>query len=246
MPSIARSWSFVWTHLGVLGCSGVARIPDTPNLEELQSRYDHPTAVLDAANVGDTIRQVPQLGDLRAGFRATRYAIDGVDRANETVGDRAAEGIRIQGTVDVTLRCPGMAGSTDIAANGILSLTIGVAESQIRRGMHGLARHCVLPGERVDTPLRVVVDGPVDFDLGRNLQLGQHFIGRLLVVIAGSITIESVPFRHVSARVTSDLLEFLYELDDGTTVVLQITDEGVAIRDREGIWICSGEACVFD
>lgn len=246
MPSIARPWSFVWTHLGVLGCSGVAQIPDTPNLEELQSRYDHPTAVLDASNVDDAIRQVPQLADLGAGFRATRYAIDGVDRADDTVGDRAAEGIRIQGTVNVTLRCPGMAGSTDSAANGTLSLTIGVAESQIRRGMHGLARHCVLPGERVHTPLRVEVDGPVDFDLGRNLQLGQRWTGRLLVVIAGSITIESVALKHASARFTSDLLEFLYELDDGTTVVFQITDEGVAIRDGEGIWICSGHACAFD
>jgi hypothetical protein len=92
-----------------------------------------------------------------------------------------------------------------------------------------------------------VLDGPVEFDLGRNLPLGERSTGRLLVVVAGPITIESVSFRNVSARLTSDLLEFLYELDDGTTVVFQLTDEGIAIRDREGVWICSSNhPCIFD
>jgi hypothetical protein len=247
MPSTARHWSLLWAHLGVLACSGVAPIPDTPDLTELQARYDHPTAVLDATSIEDTIRRVPNFEDLAVGLRATHYAIEGLDRAGESIGDRKAEGIRIQGTVDVGLRCPGMLGSQDDEVNGTLSLTIGVAESRIRRGVHGVARHCVLRGERTRTPLRVEVEGPVDFDLGRDLPIGERWAGRLLAVVAGSITIEGVAFRNVCARFTSELLEFLYERQDGTTVVFQLTDEGLALRDAEQIWICpDGQPCRFD
>jgi hypothetical protein len=247
MPSTARHWSLLWPHLGVLGCGGVAPIPDTPDLTELQARYDHPTAILDATSIENTIRRVPNFEDLAAGLRATRYAIEGLDRVDESIGDRSAEGIRIQGTVNVGLRCPGVLASQDDEANGTLSLTIGVAESRIRRGVRGVARHCVLRGERTGTPLRVEVDGPVDFDLGRDVPLGERWVGRLLAVVSGSITVEGVAVRNVSVRFTSDLLEFLYERDDGTTVVFQLTDEGLALRDAEQIWTCpDGQPCNLD
>lgn len=233
-------------HLSALGCGTVAPIPDTPNLEELQTRYDHPTAVLHAGTAQDALDEVPQLLDLAGGLRATPYAIEGVNRADDLAVDRAAQGIRVQGTVNATLECPGASGSRDGGANGSLLLTIGVAETKVLRGIHGVAQHCVLRSERLQVPLRVEIDGGVDFDLGRDLALGTHWTGRLLVVVLGSITIEGVPFRNVSGRITDALFEHLLELEDGTTVVLQVTEEGPAIRDSERIWSCSsGQPCNF-
>jgi hypothetical protein len=247
MPSTARQWSsLLCVLMSPLGCSGVAPIPDTPNLEDVQDRYDHPTAALDAATVQDTIRQVPQFSDLALGFRATEYAIEGVDQAEESPGNRFGPGIRIQGALGVTLACPGAQASQGDGANGNLSMTIAVADSLVRRGIHGVASHCMLRGDRAGVPALVEVDGPVDFDLGRDLPLGRRWTGRLLVV-AQTISIQGVAFRNVSARFTDALLEHVYEQPDGTTVVFQLTDAGLTIRDREGTWGCSsGSTCTFD
>jgi hypothetical protein len=225
-------------------CSGPAEIPDTPDLSELDARYDEPTAALDAPAVGNVLDRMPRLRDLATGFRAAGYATDGVDRAGESAEERRGVGMRIQGSVRVTLRCPGEGRVYDEDVNGKIELTIAVAESRIQRAVGGMATRCVLLGGEGVIPVRVEVHGPFAFDLGRDLGLRERFAGRLLMSLGGEIHVGDAVYRNLSARWTNTQLEYLYELEDGTTVVAELGLAGIRVRDRDTVWGClGGEQC---
>jgi hypothetical protein len=227
---------------GTLACSGAADIPPTPDLTKLQGLYDRPTAMLDATSAVEALRQMPSLPDLVAGFRASGYAVKGVDEASSLP---PVEGFRVQGGLDVTVQCPGDLAVAAYGTNGSISFTLGVEKNLIKRGISGQATKCVLHGERVGVPIRVELNGPVAFDLGRDLGLHQRWSGRLLMNVGGSLDVAGYTLDNLSARWTDDRVEYLHVLEDGDTVVAVVTDEGaVALRDQQTIWGCQGnESC---
>jgi hypothetical protein len=227
--------------LGLIGCA--AEVPNTPDLSELETSYDHPTAVLDPDAADDIRSDVGSLDLLVTGLQVADYIDDAVDEASDAAEGHSAKKLRIRGSVRVAQTCPGVVSDDDLP-RGSLSLLFGVADSYVKRGVSGVFSKCVLGASYLDVPVRVDVEGPAEFDLGNDLPIGESFSGRLLMVLAGSVTIGSVVFRNFSARWTSDSFEYLRTLKDGTTVVVELTKDGLFIRDRDEVWVClDGKPC---
>jgi hypothetical protein len=243
---------WILAFVALTACSGAAEIPDTPDLTGLQHEYDQPSATLDATTVQETLEEIPPLDPLAAGFRASTYATTGVDNASGTASKKSGGAISIQGSLRVDLRCPGDLDSPtyDPDTNGRISMTVGVADNRIKRSVGGTADHCVLRGRLLSLPIRVELEGPIEFDLGHDVGLRARWSGTLLMVVKGSITIGDpqdpiLALDNLSARYTEERLEYLHERPDGTTVVAELSGDGIQIKDHEKVWFCRGdEPCV--
>jgi len=236
--------------LAVTACGNAAEVPATPDLSLLRHDYDWPTAVLDPDAADSALAEMPSLQRMATGFRAAAYATRGVDGASESAGKDKEGGLEIQGSIRVTLRCPGdlEEPSFDEGENGTFSLTIGVEKSRIQRGVGGRATNCVLRGasDSDGLPLRVEVDGPVAFDLGHDISLRNRWSGELLMRITGDIRIGDLELSNLSARFTSEKFEYLFGIDDENWIVAELTTDGVAIRDANRRWLCpDGRPCGF-
>jgi hypothetical protein len=165
LPAIALA-------VGVSACSAPSDVPNTPDLSELISRYNDPTGVLDPDSADSALAEMPQLGRLAAGLRASGYATNTVDEAGRSSSRKDKDNsLDIQGSIHINIRCPGELEDPlyDAGTNGTLDVTVGVDESRIQRGVGGRATGCVLRGDDDGVPIRVEVDGPFAFDLGRDL-----------------------------------------------------------------------------
>jgi hypothetical protein len=83
-------------------------------------------------------------------------------------------------------------------------------------------------------------------DLGRDLGLRQRWVGRLLMLITGTIDIDGLELDNLAARFTRDNFEYLFRLpNEDTWVIAAVTTDGaVSIRDSKGTWSCpDGQAC---
>lgn len=227
------------------GCGGEAAIPTTPDLTALQRNYDQPTAQLDVDTANEAVGQLPPLEELAAAFRAAGYATDGLKPASDSAEEDPDARIRIQGSVHVTLRCPGDLDAPRFGENGDISLTIGIAESRIKRGIGGAARNCRLRGDLFGLPIPVTANGAFAFDLGGDLGVGSPFSGRLLMEMTGTLEVVGIVFENLSARWTKDSFEYLFQRpSDGSTVVVELRDGSLHLRDRELMWGCQeGQSC---
>jgi hypothetical protein len=197
------------------------------------------------------IDTVPRLQSLLAAFRSTATVLDGVDDAQSPASQRTGEGVRLRGSLRVTLRCPGDIArpNYDEALNGSVALTMGVQQSAILHNVGGNASECRLSGNLAGLSLGVTLNGPIDFDLGENVPLGQSWSGtRWLVAVRGSIRVDDVSFEDVSARVRPGVVEHLQRLPDGTSVVLTASSSAVTLRDAGSTWSCDtkGGPCERD
>jgi hypothetical protein len=231
----------------LLACSGRADIPDTPDLSVMQGQFEHPTAVLDETTVAETLHEIPSLRNLAAAFRA---AGANTTRGVQTAGNEAKPGSRlnIQGSIHVTVRCPGDLDVPAFGQSGTLSMTLGVQKNLIKRGIRLDASGCVMRGSALGIPIRVEVDGPVYIDLGRDVGLGQGFSGRILIYIAGTLDAGGLVLDDLAARVMSERVEYLFRLPndpDNAWVIASMTEDGnISIQDSQTTWGCSdGQAC---
>lgn len=234
-----------------LSCAGPAEIPPTPDLSPLESEYDTPSARLqDSPRVQSVLDSAPDVEQLAASFRSAGALLDDVDTASETADRRTGDGIRLRGALQLGVRCPGHDEDPvyDAAVNGSVSFTLAVSDNAIRRSFSGSAAQCKLRAFVRGTPLRVVLDGDVAFDLGSDLRLGTRWDRtRVLVSVQGRVEVEGFAFSGVSARFTSERFEYLYSVNDGT-VILLFTQRGVGLQDAEGTWYCQfgSDACSLD
>ena len=161
-PTMRATLSSIALAFSLSACGGPADVPDTPDLSGVIEQYRNPTAVLDPASADSALAEMPQLGRLAAGLRASGYATNTVDEAGRSSSRKDEDkALDIQGTIRVNIRCPGELDDPlyDADTNGTLDVTIGVDESRVRRGVRGRATNCVLradddspPDHRVDVP----------------------------------------------------------------------------------------------
>lgn len=228
-------------------CTGAADIPATPDLTSLQRQFENPTAELDETQAGQALNEMPNLHQLAAGFRAAGFTTDGVNDADDEASANVGSRFRVQGSIKVTIRCPGELDVPSFGQNGTVNLTLGVQENLIKRGIAMTANDCVLRGTALGTPVRVAIDGPMYMDLGRDLGLRQRWSGRLLMLIAGKIEIGGLELENLAARWTDDQLEYLFRLpeDENSWVVAVVTADGtISVKSKGTTYGCSdGQAC---
>ncbi|MEI9935760.1 MAG: hypothetical protein WDO69_00915 [Pseudomonadota bacterium] len=238
--------AFGLVALSTAACSGAADIPDTPDLRALLASYERPTASLDVSNVTDALNSVPNLQELAAGIQAAKYIVGDVDYASRTPTTDTKNRVRLQGSLGLKIRCPGDATNPmyDENINGSLSLTLAVADNKILRGIGGHANACVLQGSLRGLPARIELDDSVAFDLGGDISLGQPWTGDLLASFPGELTVAGFTFQSVSGRLHAGRFQTLAQLPNGQTIVLEVGDDGITIRDATGVWFCAeGESC---
>lgn len=240
LPAIALA-------VGVSACSAPSEVPNTPDLTYLVDQYDGPTGILDPASADSALAEMPQLGRLAAGLRASGYATNTVDEAGRSSSRKDKDNaLDIQGSIRINIRCPGELEEPlyDADTNGTLDVTVGVDESRIKRGVGGRANGCVLRGDDEGVPIRVEIDGPFAFDLGRDLSIRSRWKGQLLMRIDGRITIDDLELQGLSARWTAEEFQYLFTLANGDWVIAQISLDGITIRDHDRTWFCrEGQPC---
>lgn len=229
-----------------MACAGGAEIPDTPDLRALIASYQAPTGSLDATSAAQTLHSAPPLDELSAGFKAATYFMDDVDGASDSSSGSTGSRIRLQGSIGLQVRCPGDLGDPvyDEKVNGSVSLTLAVENTQIRRSFGGEAKACVLQGTLRGVPARIVLDGPLAFDVGKNIGIGSRWSGDFLAQLPGTLTILDHDYRGLTGRLTDGRFQYLVNVDDGTVVLQLGGDGGITILDRTGAWLCrDNEPC---
>ena len=232
--------------LSTAACSGAADVPDTPDLRELLQSYERPTASLDATGIQNALSSVPNLKQLASGVEAAAYVMDNVNYASRTSSTKAGERIRLQGSLKLDIRCPGDRSDPvyDESINGSLSLTLAISNNAIRRSMAGIAKACVLKGTILGQAARIQLDGQVVFDVGGDIGLGQPWSGELLASLPGELSVSGYVFQSISGRLHEGRFQHLLRLSDDTTVVLELSEDGITVRDAAGVWFCAeGEPC---
>lgn len=233
--------------LGTLACSGAADIPATPDLRELLESYERPTAVLDTTTVESALESVPNLQQLAAGVEAAEYVLSEVDEATPSALNQGTSRLRLQGSVDLKIRCRGERTDPvyDENVNGSVSLTLAVADSKIRRSFGGNAKACVLQGTLAGFTVRIQLDGDLAFDMGQDIGLGTGWSGELLASLPGELRVDDYVFQSISGRITKGRFQNLVRLPDGGgTVVLELSANGINVRDASGVWFCAeGAPC---
>jgi len=248
-PSLLICWG---AALCTVACSGAADVPDTPDLRALIAKYQAPSATLDSTSAVETLKSAPTLEELRqlnSGFLAAQSVMkDDVNQASTANSGSTGSRIRLQGSIGLQIRCPGDLDNPtyDEQVNGSLSLTLAVADTQIRRSFGGQAKACVLRGMILDNPAKIVLDGPVAFDLGNNIGIGSGWSGDFLADLPGTLTVLDHEYRGISGRFTQGRFQYLLDLgQDKGTVVLELSgSDGITVIDRSGRWFCRGsEPC---
>lgn len=244
--------AYCFVASSAVSCGGAADIPETPDLRELLQSYERPTAVLDETTVADALNQaleiVPNLKELAAGVQAAKLVLGDLDYASESSSSKTSSRLRLQGSIGVSIRCPGERSDPvyDENVNGSLSLTLAVAENRILRSMGGHANACVFQGALRGLPARIELDGEVAFDLGGDIGIGQRWSGDLLAALPGELTVAGIVFKSVSARLHEGRFQHLVTLPGSNqTLVLEVSDEaGITVRDGSGVWFCAeGQSC---
>jgi hypothetical protein len=250
--TLPHRWAFAALALVSGACSGPAEIPSTPDLAELQASYNAPSATLDKDTAREALDTYPDLVTLAGGFQSMGLARAGASDASRKTDESSGSGVDLQGSLRVTVRCPGELGNPvyDERVNGSIGITIGLDRSRVLRGIAGQASNCLAHEEFAGLPFRVRLDGPFTLDLGGNLRMNQLGAADLLVSLQGAISINDIEFSSLTGRLSSTGgFETLWVLASGSTVVLNVgTDGSVGVRDSRGNWFCATDEldCSFE
>lgn len=222
-----------------LRCTEAADIPDVPALDDLERQYDEPTAALDGADVRQILDAFPELERLARALRTTDPLIDSVEDARAAANERSGSAVELRGALTIDLTCPGQEPqSSGEASSGSLSLTLAVDAGVIKRTFWATARRCILRSSLGSVAFPVEMDGPIAIDLGAPIPLSRTWQrGRTLISLLGTISLDTLTLRDVSARYGVGNFEYLQSTEEGS-VVLFVTEEGIGLRDRDTTWFC--------
>lgn len=245
-----------------LACES-AKEPYRPerDLSSLQDAYDHPTAIIEADQLDSVVREVlPRVGALQFVDRLTflTESLAEAKLAFEAEGFDFAKGIALNGSVGVTVACPGPLPDADPlnqppqSANGRFTLRTPVENSELGPGADGQAERCLFNSDQVPLPpwleeegavdsRAVRLDGPVSVDFGVTVKLGEPLELRPLFVVHGELAVEGLPtLTNIDFRFPTPLrIETRVVLPDLGSVVVFSENFQLGLMEKRGVWLCN-------
>ena len=235
--------------LALASCATPPEPPPVPTgVVELAQRYDNATATIDAASAR-------RLADAMVNLKATIGPYEGLFFVRDVVEDatQAAESqtelpVDVQGSLFVHAPCPGWDAMPEPdPADGFVELTIGVDDSRAQRAFAGRAHACRFVSNLVGMSL----EAQLELDVGDRLGFGDPLPTMLVRATNATLTSSSgqvtqLPELHFRLR-DAGVVEVLVDLGPlglglaGTAVVAFYTDGSLALRVREGAWVCAAD-----
>jgi hypothetical protein len=231
--------------------------PQRPDLDWLVAAYENPTAELELSAVSEALREaLPALRSVQA-LDNVRFVLQSLDDASAGLmvkGLDAELQADIEGHADIHVICPGdQPDQADLAPDaerdGTLSLRVQIRQAALQPVITGTASRCrirELPEAlrpswlpESEEPLRAELDGALAIHTGVPLVLGRETTLRPIFRIDGTLRVADLPpLQHFDFRIpAADSFEIRIPIGE-EHVILVLTREGVAIRERRGEWVC--------
>jgi hypothetical protein len=233
----------------VIGCAAPPEPPPVPTgVVALAARYDSATATIDAASAR---RLADAMVNLRANigpYMGLFFVRDVVEDATTAAESQTELPVDVQGSLFVHAPCPGWDAAVEPdPADGFVELTIGVDGSRAQRAFAGSAHACRFVSNLVGMSL----EAQLELDVGGRLGLGDPLPPMLVRATHATLTSSSgqvwqLPELHFRLR-DAGVIELLVDLGQlglglaGTAVVAFHADGSLALRVRQGAWVCAAD-----
>ena len=238
--------------MGWIACSDTPAVHDAPDLEALAAVYDAPDGTLDTALANELFEAAETTLLPLSVLAGQRFALDAIEEARRGLLDHGLDpSLDLVGRLRVRIICPGYDAPAvpDADRDGTLELTIPVLGAHLGPVAFGPARRCRFDGvpSSAWTPAGVAgqvrgeLDGEVAIHFGSAIGLTTENLPTPLVRIAGTVQLEQgVSLSDLDFRIPAPgEIEVRVPLVDGTNVLLFATREGLGVRERRGVFMCS-------
>jgi hypothetical protein len=255
--------------LGLVACVELPEPPHLTDLSYLTEQFDEPDGKLPREGTEEVLSAVSD-------YLGVAYNLDGLSLlttamydTSQALDDALPSAVKAQGKIEAELACPGdpsgvgddgkpIATEDQKAENGTLTVTMGISNSRIQRGVAGSARECRFVSMRGSHPI-VTFSAEIQADFGADIELGE-VPGAFLTVQLTDLEIHNDNGVSFSARqdaynfrvVNNESIEILIDsvelgvTDYGNLVLISYTDGTTGIRDARGEWHCDEDgSCEF-
>jgi hypothetical protein len=252
--------------LGLIGC---VELPDPPSLTDLSyltESFEEPDGRLPAEGTEEVLEAVSE-------YLGVAYSLDGLTLLTTAMYDTSQaldaalpSSVKAQGQIAATLACPGDA-SDDFEDgeeeddeeddNGTLTVTMGISNSRIQRGVAGSARDCRFVSMR-GRRRTVTLNTDIQADFGADIEIGEEPEGFLTVQLTDldvrtddGLSVSGLEDGYNFRVVSGDAIEILVDseqlgVDYGSLVLISYTDGTTGLREARGEWLCDEDgACEF-
>jgi hypothetical protein len=255
--------------LGLVACVELPEPPQLTDLSYLTERFEEPDGTLPREGTEEVLEAVSD-------YLGVAYSLDGLSLlttamydTSQALDDALPPSVKAQGKIDAELACPGDGSEvgdegdeTDAedekARNGTLTVTMGISNSRIQRGVAASARDCRYVSMRGSRPT-VTFSAEIQADFGADIELGEEPEAFLTVQLT-DLEVNNDSGLSVSGRdepynfrvVNDDAIEILIDsvelgvTDYGDLVLISYTDGTTGLREARGEWLCDEDgSCEF-
>jgi len=262
-----------------LGLAACVELPEPPHLTDLSyltESFEEPEGELPREGTEEVLEAVSE-------YLGVAYNLDGLSLlttamydTSKALDDALPPAVKAQGKITAELACPGdgsadgddgsadgdEGGATDAerekAENGTLTVTMGISNSRIQRGVAGSARDCQFVSMRGSHPT-VTFSADIQADFGADVELGDEPSTFLTVQLTDFEVSNDSGLSYAGRQeeynfrvVNNDAIEILINSEElgvtdyGDLVLISYTDGTTGIREARGEWHCDEDgSCEF-
>jgi hypothetical protein len=257
--------------LGLAACVELPEPPQLTDLSYLTESFEEPEGELPREGTEEVLEAVSE-------YLGVAYSLDGLTLlttamydTSQALDDALPPSVKAQGKIDAELACPGAAtpepagddedsedAEDEEPENGTLTVTMGIFNSRIQRGVAGRARDCRFVSMRGQRRT-VTLSADIQADFGRDIEIGEEPEGFLTVQLTDlelrtddGLSVSGLQDAYNFRVVKDDAIEILIDsvelgvTDYGNLVVISYTDGSTGLREARGEWHCDEDgSCDF-
>lgn len=257
--------------VGLIACVQLPDPPDLEDLSDLTESFEEPTGRLPSDSTAEVLEAASDYLGVVYSLDALSLLTTAMVDTSEALADALPDSVKAQGKIDAELACPGEGqlgdneqdSGADAASkkeeNGTLSVTMGLSNSRILRGVSGFARECRFTSMRGNQSV-ITFSATIAADFGADISIGDRPDAFLMVRLTDlEVTndrgkaLPTALDAYVFRVVQDEGIELLVDpedlgLDDfGTLVLISYTDGTIGIRETRGEWKCTQDgSCELD